>query len=164
MKANNNLLNDGSQERESEKSRATESLISLKQNIYELKSLKNALINQVVVLNCDPNYVGQSWGGARAMVISADLETRQQYAPRRGRDAVLCTAHAAAIGALYQKLVKITAANYLAKFEMWGLATEAGEEAVRLDPSISQIDLAVVIVDEVIRVHGLWLARSLQEH
>jgi hypothetical protein len=136
---------------------------SLKQSIAQLSSLKKKLLNQALFLKSDPSYQGQSWAGAGAMVISADVETREQFAHCLGHDAILCTVHAYAIGNLYRKLLNITSGNYLTKFEMWGLATEAGREAASLNPSISQTDLAVVIVDEVIRIHKLWRRRAAND-
>lgn len=94
------------------------------------------------------------------MVISDDVKTLEQFAHRMGHDAILCTVHAYAIGNLYRKLLNITSANYVTKFEMWGLATEVGQQAVSQNPSISLIDLAVVIIDEVIRIHKLWRRRA----
>jgi hypothetical protein len=97
------------------------------------------------------------------MVISGDVKTREQFAHRLGRDAILCTVHAYAIGNWYRKLLNIAAANYITKFEMWGLATEVGQQAVSKNPSISQIDLAVVIINEVIRIHKLWRRRAAND-
>ncbi len=133
---------------------------SLKQSLAQLSSLKRQILNQALFLKGAPNYQDQSWAGAGAMVISADVKTREQFAHCQGHDAILCTVHAYAIGNLYRKLLNITSGNYLTKFEMWGLATEAGQEAVSLNPSISQTDLAVVIIDEVIRIHKLWHRRA----
>ena len=140
-----------------------EPLDSLKQSIAALSALKKKLLTQDQVLKSAPSYQGQSWGGAGAMVISDDVKTRDQFVHCLGHDAVLCTVHAYAIGNLYRKLLNITSANYVTKFEMWGLATEVGQQAVLLNPSISQIDLAVVIIDEVIRIHKLWRRRAAND-
>ena len=136
-------------------------LNSLKQSITELSALKKKLLNRDLLLKQVPDYEGQSWGGAGAIVISADTKTREQFVHRLGQDAILCTAHAYAIGDLYRKLVKITADDYFTKFEMWGSATGAGQHAVILNKSISLIDLALVIIDEVIRAHELWLGLAV---
>jgi putative NADH-flavin reductase len=160
MQENTNVTGDDSDDRDPKKSSVADSLASLKQTICQLNSFKRKLLSHDVVLKADPTYSGQSWAGADAMVISDDLNTRKQFAHRDGEDAILCTSHAYAIGNLYIKLKKITAANYVAKLEMWGMATVAGDNAVQLNPSISQLDLAVAIVDEVIRVHHQWLTRA----
>jgi hypothetical protein len=135
----------------------------LLQSISLLKALKKQLLNQELCLKVSQRYQGQGWGGADAMVISDDLKTLAKFSHRVRQDAILCTRHAFAIGDLYRKLVKITADNYFTKFEMWGLATDAGQQAVSLNPSISQIDLAVVIIDEVIRIHKLWRRRAAND-
>ena len=132
---------------------------SLKRSIRQLNALKNKLLNQECELKTRPKYRGQSWGGAEAMVISADLETIAQFAHRVGKDAILSTVHAYAIGELYRQLMRITAEDYFTKFEMWGMATKVGSQAVESKPSISQIELMIVIVDEIIRVHEQWLMR-----
>ncbi len=133
---------------------------SLKQSIVKLSALKRALLTQNLRLKCDPNYQGQSWGGADAMVISDDLKTRAKFLHRVGKDAILSTRNAFAVGDLYRKLVKITSDNYFTKREMWSLATHAGQKAVSLNPSVSQVELAVVIIDEVINIHKLWRRRA----
>ena len=135
----------------------------LLQSISQLEALKKQLLNQELCLKVSQRYQGQGWGGADAMVISDDLKTLAKFSHRVRQDAILCTRHAFAIGDLYRKLVKITADNYFTKFEMWGLATDAGQQAVSLNPSISQIDLAVVIIDEVIRIHKLWRRRAAND-
>lgn len=164
MQENTNVTGDDSDDRDPKKSSVADSMVSLKQTICQLNSFKRKLLSQDVVLKADPTYSGQSWGGADAMVISDDLNTRKQFAHRDGQDVILCTSHAYAIGNLYMKLKKITAANYFSKLEMWGMATEAGDNAVQFNPSISQLDLAVVIVDEVICVHHHWLARASRSY
>jgi len=135
----------------------------LLQNIIRLKALKKQLLNQELCLKVSLHYQGQGWGGADAMVISDDLETRAKFSHRLGKDSILCTRHAFAIGDLYRRLVKITSDNYFTKLEMWSLATDAGQEASSLNPSISQTDLAVVIIDEVIRIHKLWYRRAAND-
>lgn len=135
----------------------------LLQSISRLKALKKQLLNQELCLKVSLHYQGQGWGGAGAMVISDDLETRTKFSHRVGKDSILCTRHAFAIGDLYRRLVKITSDNYFTKLEMWGLATDAGQQAVSLNPSISQIDLSVVIIDEVIRIHKLWHRRAAND-
>lgn len=47
-------------------------------------------------------------------------------------------------------------ANYFDKTELWGRATDAGVMATKRNPLISQKELALSIVDEVIRVTGDW--------
>ena len=163
METNNSLAAGTSGRRRPAAEPTEEPFDSLKQSVAQLSSLKRQLLNQALFLKSDPSYQGQSWGGAEAMVISADVETREQFAHCLGHDAILCTVHAYAIGNLYRKLLNITSGNYFTKFEMWGLATDAGQQAVSLKPSISQIDLAVVIIDEVIRIHKLWRRRAAND-
>jgi hypothetical protein len=163
METNNSLAAGTSGRRRSVAEPTGEPFDSLKQSIAQLSALKKKLLNQNLVLKSDPSYQGQSWGGAGAMVISGDVKTREQFAHRLGRDAILCTVHAYAIGNWYRKLLNIAAANYITKFEMWGLATEVGQQAVSKNPSISQIDLAVVIINEVIRIHKLWRRRAAND-
>jgi len=163
MQAHNNQIAKRSQDREAKQFSANEPVAKLKKSIDQLISFKYQLVNQEVVLKGDRDYTGQSWGGAGAIVISDDLKTRQEYVHCE-MDAILCTRHASAIGDLYYKLKEFTAANYVTKFEMWGLATEAAAESVHLDPMISQIDLAVVILDQVISTHKVWLKRATQVH
>jgi hypothetical protein len=164
MQAHNNQIAKRSQDREAKQFSANESVAKLKKSIDRLISFKNQLLKHEVVLKGDSNYTGQSWGGAGCLVISDDLKTRQEYVHCEEMDAILCTGHASAIGDLYYKLKEFTAANYLSKFEMWGMATQAGAEAVHLDPMISQIDLSVVILDQIISTHKVWLMRASQVH
>ena len=164
MQAHNNPTAKRSQDREAKQFSTNESVAKLKKCIDLLISFKYQLLNQEVVLKGDRNYTGQSWGGAGCLVISDDLKTRQEHVHCEELDAVLCTHHASAIGDLFYKLKEFTAANYLTKFEMWGMATQAGAEAVHLDPMISQTDLAVVIVNQVISTHKVWLMRASQVH
>ena len=161
---NNNPIAKRSQDREAKQFSTNESVAKLKKSIDQLIGFKNQLLNQEVVLKGDRHYTGQSWGGAGCLVISDDLKTRQEYVHCEEMDAILTTRHASAIGDLYSKFKKFTAANYVTKFEMFGLATEAGATAVSLNPMISQLDLAVVILEEVISVHKVWLKRATQVH
>jgi hypothetical protein len=163
MKINNSLAASPFGRRRSVAEPTGEPFDSLKQSIAQLSALKKKLRNQDQVLTGAPNYQGQGWGGADAMVISDDLETCAKFSHRVGEDSILCTRHAFAIGGLYRRLVKITSDNYFTKLEMWSLATEAGQEASSLNPSISQTDLAVVIIDEVIRIHKLWYRRAAND-
>jgi hypothetical protein len=163
MKINNSLAASPFGRRRPVTEPTGEPFESLKQSIAQLSALKKKLRNQDQVLTGAPNYQGQGWAGADAMVISDDLKTRAKFSHRVGKDAILCTRHAFAIGDLYRKLVKITSDNYFTKLEMWGLATDAGQRAVSQTPSISQIDLAVVIIDEVIRIHKLWRRRAAND-
>ena len=164
MQAHNNPTAKRSQDREAKQFSTNESIAKLKKSIDQLISFKNQLLNQEVVLKGDSNYTGQSWGGAGCLVISDDLKTRQEYVHCEEMDAILSTRHSSAIGDLFYKLKEFTAANYLTKFEMWGMATQAGAEAVHLDPTISKIDLAVVIIDQIISTHKIWLMRASQVH
>ena len=164
MQAHNNQIAKRSQDREAKQFSTNESFAKLEKSIDQLIAFKYQLVNQEVVLKGDRHYTGQSWGGAGCLVISNDLKTRQEYVHCEEMDAILSTRHASAIGDLYYKLKEFTAANYVTKFEMFGLATQAGAEAVHLDPIISQIDLAVVIVNRVISTHKVWLMRASQVH
>jgi hypothetical protein len=162
MQANNNQISKRSQDREAKQFSTNESVAKLKKSIDQLIAFKNQLLNQEVVLKGDREYTGQSWGGAGAIVISDDALTRSQYTHFELVDSILSTRHASAIGDLYSKFKKFTAANYVTKFEMFGLATEAGANAISLNPMISQVDLAIVILEEVISVHKVWLKRATQ--
>lgn len=164
MQAHNNKdpITKRSQDREVKQFSTNESIAKLKKSIDQLIFFKYELLNHEVVLKGDRNYTGQSWGGAGCLVISDDLKTRQEYVHCEEMDAILSTRHSSAIGDLFYKLKEFTAANYLTKFEMWGMATQAGAEAVHLDPTISKIDLAVVIIDQIISTHKIWLMRASQ--
>lgn len=122
----------------------------------ELVALRNGLVNNRISLPIDRVFRGQSWGGAGVMVLSDDKQTLTDFQHCLGHDNVLFTRHAQGIGCLYKIIQKIVMANYFDKTELWGRATEAGIMATKLNPLISQKELALSIVDEVIRVTGDW--------
>ena len=120
----------------------------------ELVGLRKDLVNNTISLPIDPVFCGQSWGGAGAMVLSDDKQTRTKFQHCLGRDTILFTRHAKGIGYLYKIIQKIVMANYLDKAEFWGRATDAGVMAISRNPLISQKELALVIIEEVIKIAG----------
>lgn len=64
----------------------------------ELIELRDGLVNNRISLPTDRAFHGQSWGGAGAMVLSDDKQTRTDFQHCLGRDKVLFTRHAKGIG------------------------------------------------------------------
>ncbi len=132
--------------------------------IQKLKTLKSEKeIERQFLRNLNPLYKGQSWGGADAMVISADQETQDQY--KHVTDAKLISRHTQAIGRLYRKIKNIVAKeecyDHLTKLELWGRITEAGSKSTKGKPTIPITEIVVVIVDEAIAVVQDWQTRSV---
>lgn len=93
-----------------------------------LLRLKNQIKNRKVLLANEPEFKGQSWGGAGVMVISNDEYTKEQYSHFDGVTVV--SEHALQIGELFRRVRRITATspkyNYLSKLNFWsGLANAA---------------------------------------
>lgn len=87
-----------------------------------LMRLKNQIRNRKVLLAREPEFKGQSWGGAGVMVISNDEYTKEQYSHFDGD--IVVSEHAPQIGELFRRVRRIAATsskyNYLSKLQFWG--------------------------------------------
>ena len=106
-----------------------------------LMRLKNQIKNRKISLAGDPEFKGQSWGGAGVMVISNDEETIKQYSHFHGDRVV--SEHASQIGELFRRIRRITATspkyNYLSKLQFWGDLAEAAN-SVKQENSSARLD------------------------
>ena len=118
----------------------------------ELFRINEELQNDILVFKKMPEFKGQSWGGAGAMVISSDHETHSKYTHRIGRDEILFTTFAHEIGQLY-KIVRNNVhphINFANKHDFWGRITSKGANIIIDNPSVSLKDLVRVIIFEAI--------------
>jgi hypothetical protein len=92
-----------------------------------LLRLKSQIKNGKLLSANDPEFKGQSWGGAGVMVISDDEATRKQYAHFDG--VMVVSEYAVLIGELFRKIRRVTATspmyNYLSKLEFWPVLAAA---------------------------------------
>lgn len=103
--------------------------------------LKNQIKNRKIPLASDPEFKGQSWGGAGVIVISNDVETIKQYSHFQGETVV--SEHASQIGELFRRIRRITVIspkyNYLSKLQFWGDLAEA-VNSVKQEQSAARLE------------------------
>ncbi|MDY7576720.1 hypothetical protein RGU70_00070 [Herbaspirillum sp. RTI4] len=131
------------------------------ESVENIKNYKMELQNGERSFRVHSAFTGQSWTRAGAMLISVDQPTQEAFADRVGVDAILSTVHAKELGRMYKEIERIVTADSSADLDLWKLATNAGADAVAAKPQITQQELAIVIVDEVLRIHEIWKNRAL---
>ena len=106
----------------------------------------------VITLKSNPNFKGQSWGGAGVMILSTDEETRNQFSHRQDKDEILYSVYATEISDLFEIIKSQTYVdiNHLSKLYLWGRVTRRGVLATSENSNISLNDLVRLIIEEAI--------------
>ena len=90
--------------------------------VDRLMKLKNKIKKGKISLTSDPEFKGQSWGGAGVMVLSNDKETKKHFSHFQGDTIV--SDYAPQIGDLFRRISRISATSpnydYFSKVAFWG--------------------------------------------